>query len=143
MTRIRGFGPAEIVARDPYVEQTIADLYGVRMVAFEELLERADYITIHCAATSETTHMFDSNALGKPKPTALLVNTARGPIIDGTALAGARSGANRVERVWSLVGRDDKTSKDVRDLARGLHVRLRDDVFEAAWDHAEEARSHS
>ena len=88
-TRIRGFGPTEIVAHDPYVEQTIADLYGVRMVAFEELLERADYITIHCAATSETTHMFDSNALGKLKSTALLVNTARGPIIDGTALAAA------------------------------------------------------
>lgn len=88
-TRIRGFGPFSIVAHDPYVEQTAGDLYGVRMVSFEELLETADYITIHCSATSETRHMFDSNALGKMKPTALLVNTARGPIIDGKALAGA------------------------------------------------------
>ena len=88
-TRIRGFGPAEVIAHDPYVEQTTADLYGVKMVSFEDLLSRADYITIHCAATSETRHMFDSNALGKLKPTALLVNTARGPIIDGTALASA------------------------------------------------------
>ena len=81
--------PVDVVAYDPYVPQTAGDLYGVRMVSFEELLESADYITIHCSATSETRHMFDSNALGKLKPTALLVNTARGPIIDGKALAAA------------------------------------------------------
>ena len=88
-TRIRGFGPAEIIAHDPYVEQTTADLYGVKLVDFEDLLSRADYITIHSAATTETRHLFNSNTLGKLKPTALLVNTARGPIIDGAALAAA------------------------------------------------------
>ncbi len=88
-TRIRGFGPAEIIAHDPYVEQTAADLYGVKLVAFEDLLARADYITIHCSATAETRHLFNSNTLGQLKPTALLVNTARGPIIDGGALAAA------------------------------------------------------
>lgn len=88
-TRIRGFGPAEIIAHDPYVEQTTADLYGVKLVDFEDLLSRADYITIHCSATAETRHLFNSNTLGKLKPTALLVNTARGPIIDGAALAAA------------------------------------------------------
>ena len=88
-TRIRGFGPSEIIAYDPYVFQSTADLYGVKMVSFEELLTRADYITIHCSATNETRHMFDSNAIGKMKSTAMLVNTARGPIIDGKALASA------------------------------------------------------
>jgi len=53
-TRIRGFGPAEVIAYDPYVEQTAGDLYGVRMVDFEEILERSDYITIHCSATTST-----------------------------------------------------------------------------------------
>ena len=88
-TRIRGFGPAEIIAYDPYVEQTVGDLYGVRMVDFEEILQRCDYISIHCSATAETRHLFNSNTLGKLKPTAVLVNTARGPIIDGGALAAA------------------------------------------------------
>jgi D-3-phosphoglycerate dehydrogenase len=88
-TRIRGFGPAEIIAHDPYVEQTAADLYGVKLVPFEDLLARADYITIHCSATAETRHLFNSNTLGQLKPTALLVNTARGPIIHGAALASA------------------------------------------------------
>lgn len=88
-TRIRGFGPAEIIAHDRFVPQTTGDLFGVRMVDFEELLERSDYITIHCAATAETRHLFNSNTLGKLKPTAMLVNTARGPIVDGKALAAA------------------------------------------------------
>ena len=88
-TRIRGFGPREIVAHDPYVPQGTGDLYGVRMVSFEELLSGSDYITIHCSATAETRHMIDSNALGLMKDTAMLVNTARGPIVDGAALADA------------------------------------------------------
>ena len=88
-TRIRGFGPSEIIAFDPYVPQGTGDLYGVRMVSFEELLSRSDYITIHCSATDETRHMIDSNALGLMKDTAMMVNTARGPIIDGAALADA------------------------------------------------------
>ena len=88
-TRIRGFGPSDIIAYDPYVPQTTADLYGVKLVSFDEFLTRADYITIHCSATDETRHMFDSNALGKMKSTAILVNTARGPIIDGKALCAA------------------------------------------------------
>lgn len=88
-TRIRGFGPSQIVAYDPYVPQFTADLHGVRMVAFDTLLAEADYISVHCAATAETRHLIDADALGKMKETALIVNTARGPIIDGAALAAA------------------------------------------------------
>lgn len=85
--RIRGFGPARIIAHDPYVEQTTADLYGVQLVSLHELLSDSDYISIHCSLTEETHHMIDASALGKMKSTALLVNTARGSVIDGTALA--------------------------------------------------------
>ena len=90
-TRIRGFGPASITAYDPYVPQSTADLYGVRMVDFGELLSSADFITIHCSSTEETRHMIDSNALGRMKSTALLVNTSRGPVVNGAALANALS----------------------------------------------------
>ena len=88
-TRIRGFGPARIIAYDPYAEQVTADLYGVKLVPLEELLAEADYVTIHCSATDETRHMINKNTLALMKPTALLVNAARGPIIDGAALATA------------------------------------------------------
>ncbi len=88
-TRIRGFGPARIIAADPYVDQVTADLYGVKLVPLEELLAEADYVTIHCSATDETRHLINADTLALMKTTALLVNAARGPIIDGAALADA------------------------------------------------------
>lgn len=87
--RIRPFGPAQIIACDPYVRQSTADLYGVKMVTIEELAGQADFITIHSSATAETRHLIDARILGLMKPTAILVNTARGPIVDGAALADA------------------------------------------------------
>ena len=88
-TRIRGFGPARIIAHDPYVNQSTADLYGVQLVALEELLAAADFVTIHSSATEETRHLINAERLALMKPTAYLINTARGPIIDGQALARA------------------------------------------------------
>ena len=87
--RIRGFGPARIIAHDPYVSQLTGDLYGVEMVSLEELLGAADYVTIHTSATEETHHLINRDTLKLMKSTALLVNTARGPIVDGDALAEA------------------------------------------------------
>jgi D-3-phosphoglycerate dehydrogenase len=88
-TRVRGFGPAKIIACDPYVNQSTADLYGVQLVALEELLTHADFVTIHCSSTEETHHLINTETLELMKPTAFLINTARGPIVDGTALARA------------------------------------------------------
>jgi glyoxylate reductase len=58
-------------------------------VPLEELLERADFVTLHCPLTPETRHLIDDAALSRMKPTALLVNSARGPIVDSTALGRA------------------------------------------------------
>ena len=85
--RIRGFGPAKIIANDPYVHQNTADLYGVTLVSLEELLATSDYITIHTSLTEETRHMINQDTLKLMKPTAILVNTSRGPVVDTKALA--------------------------------------------------------
>lgn len=58
-------------------------------VALDELLARADFVSLHCPLTAETRHLIDDAALAQMKRTAILVNTARGEIVDPVALARA------------------------------------------------------
>jgi glyoxylate reductase len=57
-----------------------------RGAEFEQLLDEADFISLHCPLTPETHHLIDANALDRMKTTAILINTARGPIVDPRAL---------------------------------------------------------
>jgi len=57
--------------------------------SLDRLLRRADFVSLHCPLTPETRHLIDREALAKMKPTAILINTARGPIVDQVALAAA------------------------------------------------------
>jgi glyoxylate reductase len=55
----------------------------------EDLLERSDFVSLHCPLTSQTLHLIDATALARMRPSAILINTARGPIIDQVALRDA------------------------------------------------------
>ncbi|HXY80546.1 MAG TPA: D-glycerate dehydrogenase [Gaiellaceae bacterium] len=69
-------------------------LFAGRGDSLPDLLARSDIVSIHCPLTAETHHLIDGAALGHMRPTAVLVNTARGPIVDEAALVAAlRSGA--------------------------------------------------
>lgn len=62
---------------------------GVTYVGMDELLETADFLSIHAPLTPETRHTLNAGALARMKPSAILINTARGPIVDEAALADA------------------------------------------------------
>ena len=87
--RVRGFGVSRILAFDPYASQLAGDLYGVEMVDFETLVAEADCISIHCSATDESRYLFNAETFKRMKSSALLVNAARGPIVNEEALADA------------------------------------------------------
>ena len=86
--RAQAFG-LRVIAYDPYVSELEISAAGVEPVGFGELLERSDYLSIHAPHNVETEHAINAAALARMKPTAVVINTARGPIIDETALIGA------------------------------------------------------
>jgi D-3-phosphoglycerate dehydrogenase len=75
------------IAYDPYVDASIARELGVEMADLDTVLRQSDILTINCPLNSSTRHLLDRNRLSLMKPTALLINTARGAIVDQAALA--------------------------------------------------------
>ena len=66
-----------------------ADGDGIRYVSLDELLENSDYITLHCSLNDQTKHIINKEAIGKMKPSAVIVNTGRGPLINEADLCEA------------------------------------------------------
>ncbi len=91
--RAKGFG-MRVVAYDAYPDRAFAASWGVTYLSLEELLEQADFISLHAPLTPETRQMIGAPQLASMKPEAYLVNTARGELVDEAALYEAlRSGA--------------------------------------------------
>jgi D-3-phosphoglycerate dehydrogenase len=78
-----------VLVYDPLVSAEAAAQHGARTATLDELLARADVVSVHCPLTAETRHLIDERALRRMKPTAVLLNTARGPVIDEGALGRA------------------------------------------------------
>jgi len=83
--RVRPFG-VDIWAYDPFVDAAEMEQQNVRAVAFDQLVEAADYLLIQAPLTAKTRHLFNRETLRRMKPTAILINTARGPIVEDAAL---------------------------------------------------------
>jgi D-3-phosphoglycerate dehydrogenase / 2-oxoglutarate reductase len=83
--RAGGFG-MRVIAHDPYLPAPDISALGATPVSFGELLEQADYLVIQAPLTKETRHLFGEAELRRMKPTAFLINTARGPIVSDEAL---------------------------------------------------------
>lgn len=86
--RLRPFG-FTFLAFDPFLGAAGADELGVTLLSLEELLPRADALTLHVPLTPDTHHLIDARGLRAMKPDAVLVNTARGGLVDNAALEAA------------------------------------------------------
>lgn len=76
----------KILAYDPFPKKEVMEADGVQLVTLEELFRQADAVSIHVPYTEQTHHMINKETLAMMKPTAVIVNTARGNIVDEDAL---------------------------------------------------------
>lgn len=86
--RAQGLGMT-VIAYDPYVRAGTDKVMGVRLVGLEELLNQSDVVSVHTPLTDETRNLIDATAIQKMKPSAILVNTSRGAVVDTDAVADA------------------------------------------------------
>ncbi|GAB3413901.1 C-terminal binding protein [Haloparvum alkalitolerans] len=79
----------DVIAYDPYVDDDVFEAFGVERVTFADLLDRAACVSIHAPLTAETRGLFSTPEFERMAADAVLVNTARGPIVDEAALVEA------------------------------------------------------
>lgn len=76
----------KFIAHDPFADKAVAEELGIELVGLEDLFRRSDVLSVSCPLTPETHHIVNAERLALMKPTAYLINTARGPIVDQKAL---------------------------------------------------------
>jgi len=88
--KAKGFG-LKVIVFDPYIPPQMGKEHGVELVELDYLLRNSDYVSLHAALTPQTHHLLGLEEFKKMKPTAYVINTARGPLIDQEALYTALS----------------------------------------------------
>jgi D-3-phosphoglycerate dehydrogenase len=76
----------KVLGYDPYIKQSHVNAYSITLVSLEKLLAESDYVSLHTPLTAETRHMISGPQFKQMKPTAYLINTSRGPVVDEPAL---------------------------------------------------------
>jgi phosphoglycerate dehydrogenase-like enzyme len=83
---LRNFGVARFLSFDPYLKDATAAELDVQMVSLDDLLRQSDYVLVNCPLTPQTRALIGERELNLMKPSAVLINTARGPIVNQAAL---------------------------------------------------------
>jgi glyoxylate reductase len=86
-----------ILAFDLFPDQAAADELGASFVSLDELLQESDFVSLHCTLTPETQQLIGARELGLMKKSAILINAARGPVVDTDALVAAL----RTGEIWA------------------------------------------
>jgi phosphoglycerate dehydrogenase-like enzyme len=74
------------IAHDPYAQPAVAEETRTTLTDLDTVFREADFLCVHCPLTPETHHLVNAQRLATMKPTAFLINTARGPVVDQPAL---------------------------------------------------------
>ena len=80
------------IAHDPVADPAVAAAIGVRLVDMDTLFRESDFLSVNCPLNARTQGLVDARLIGLMKPSAYLINTARGPIVDEAALVAALQG---------------------------------------------------
>ena len=107
----KGFLPTEVLVYDPFVDDALIEEQGGTPADMPTLLSKSDYISLHAPLNSETRHIIDAKALRRVKPTTVIVNTARGELIEEKALIAALK-EGRVLAAGLDVFEDEPISRD-------------------------------
>ena len=86
--KLSGFN-MNVIAVDPFVSQETADRYDVKLVDMESLMRASDFVSVHVNLNDKTRHLIGAHEISLMKKTAVIVNTARGPVVDEAALIAA------------------------------------------------------
>ena len=79
----------KVIGYDPYLDKSVAEASGITLMDLPEVLKQADYVSVHTPLSDETHHLMSEEQFKLMKPTAYIINTARGPVIDEAALVKA------------------------------------------------------
>ncbi len=83
----------KVIAFEPFANAEFVQKWGIELASLDELLEKSDYVSLHCPVMAETKHLMNAARLARMKRGSVLINTARGALVDETALVDAlRSG---------------------------------------------------
>ncbi len=127
----KGFG-MNVIAYDLYPNQKAAEELGFTYVELSELAGQSDVISLHAPATAETHHLVDSDFLGRVKSRAVLVNTARGELIDTTALVRALSDNKLAGAALDVLEHEEL----LRVKAADIHEKISPELAQAIVDTA-------
>ncbi|MEM9710058.1 MAG: phosphoglycerate dehydrogenase [Pseudomonadota bacterium] len=106
----------KVLAYDPFLSEERASQMGVKKVAFEELLEAADFITFHVPLTDKTRNILSAEAIAKLKPGVRIINCARGGLVDEAALAEALKDGRVAGAAFDVFAEEPATASPLFDL---------------------------
>jgi glyoxylate reductase len=140
--RARGFGMRILYTRRRRLEPAAEAALDVTYRSLDDLLRESDFVSVHAALTPETVHLIGARELGLMRPSAFLVNTARGPIVDEKALVDALRGGTIAGAGLDVFEQEPRVEPGLLDLpnvvltphlgsaARGTRARIADIVVD-------------